>query len=154
MNNIDLSKLKEYSKDDIHEMIINGEIDHDFICEYISKRDKVYNKLIDKVNELQQENKQLKKELKYTVPIVEHNKIVSEKLKENKQLKERIGYLERSINRKEDTIISYRMEEYPILEELKRWLEEAKTVPMAGSPIKYYYGQVLLKIKELEAGVK
>ena len=39
-------------------------------------------------------------------------------------------------------------------EELKKWLEEAKTVPMAGSPIKYYYGQVLLKIKELEEGVK
>ena len=41
-------------------MIINGEIDHDFICEYISKRDKVYNMLIDKVNELQEENNQLK----------------------------------------------------------------------------------------------
>lgn len=38
-------------------------------------------------------------------------------------------------------------------EELKKWLEEAKTVPMAGSPIKYYYGQVLLKIKELEEGI-
>ena len=60
MNNIDLSKLKEYSKDNIHEMIINGEIDHDFICEYISKRDKVYNMLIDKVNELQEKNNQLK----------------------------------------------------------------------------------------------
>ena len=40
------------------------------------------------IEELQQENKQLKEELKYTVPIVEHNKIVSEKNKENKQLKE------------------------------------------------------------------
>lgn len=43
---------------------------------------------------------------------------------------------------------------YLIMNELKKWLEEAKTVPMAGSPIKYYYGQVLLKIKELEEGVK
>ena len=40
---------------------------------------------------LQQENKQLKEELKYTVPIVEHNKIVSEKNKENQQLKEVIN---------------------------------------------------------------
>ena len=37
---------------------------------------------------LQQENKQLKEELKYTVPIVEHNKIVSKKLKENQKYKE------------------------------------------------------------------
>ena len=40
--------------------------------------------------ELQQENKQLKEELKYTVPIVEHNKIVSKKLKENQKYKEAI----------------------------------------------------------------
>ena len=32
---------------------------------------------------LNEENKKLKEELKYTVPIVEHNKIVSKKLKEN-----------------------------------------------------------------------
>lgn len=36
---------------------------------------------------------QLEEELKYTIPIVEHNKIVSEKLKENKLLKEEIRIL-------------------------------------------------------------
>ena len=40
------------------------------------------------IKQLQQENKQLKEELKYTVPIVEHNKIVSKKLKENQKYKE------------------------------------------------------------------
>lgn len=43
------------------------------------------NVLLDYIN-------QLEEELKYTVPIVEHNKIISEKLKENQQLKERIEY--------------------------------------------------------------
>ena len=37
---------------------------------------------------LDEENKKLKEELKYTVPIVEHNKIVSKKLKENQKYKE------------------------------------------------------------------
>ena len=40
------------------------------------------------IEQLQQENEQLKEELKYTVPIVEHNKIVSKKLKENQKYKE------------------------------------------------------------------
>lgn len=54
---MDVVKLKEYSKEDIHEMIINGEIDHDFICEYISKRDKVYNMLIDENEKLKRESR-------------------------------------------------------------------------------------------------
>ena len=37
---------------------------------------------------LQQENEQLKKDIKYTIPIVEHNRIVSEKNKEIYQLKD------------------------------------------------------------------
>lgn len=48
-----------------------------------------YDGLKQGIEELQQENKQLKEELKYTVPIVEHNKIVSKKLKERiKELEE------------------------------------------------------------------
>ena len=57
-----------------------------------------YDGLKQVTEELQQENNQLKEELKYTVPIVEHNKIVSKKLKENKKYKEvidkAIEYLE------------------------------------------------------------
>ena len=38
--------------------------------------------------QLQQENKQLKEELKYSIGIVEHNRIISEKNKETHQLKD------------------------------------------------------------------
>lgn len=48
----------------------------------------VTKEIIKEIEQLQQENEQLKEELKYTVPIVEHNKIVSKKLKENQKYKE------------------------------------------------------------------
>lgn len=54
------AKLKEWTKEEIHEQIINGDIDHDFICEYISSRDRVYNKLIDRVNELESVLKEIR----------------------------------------------------------------------------------------------
>ena len=43
--------------------------------------------VLNYIDNLEQENARLKEELKYTVPMVEHNKIVSEKLKENARLK-------------------------------------------------------------------
>lgn len=46
-----------------------------------------HKKIANAISNLQQENTQLKEELKYTVPIVEYNKIVSEKNKEINQLK-------------------------------------------------------------------
>ena len=55
-----LVKLKEWTKEEIHEQIINGDIDHDFICEYISSRDRVYNKLIDRVIELESVLKEIR----------------------------------------------------------------------------------------------
>ena len=45
-------KLKEWTKEEILNQIKNGEIDNEFIAEYISKRDRVYNKLIDVIDEL------------------------------------------------------------------------------------------------------
>lgn len=48
----------------------------------------VTKEIIEEIEQLQQENEQLKEELKYTVPIVEHNKIVNKKLKENQKYKE------------------------------------------------------------------
>ena len=48
----------------------------------------VTKEIIEEIEQLQQENEQLKEELKYTVPIVEHNKIVSKKLKESQKYKE------------------------------------------------------------------
>ena len=73
--------------------------------------------------QLQQENKQLKEELKYTVPIVEHNKIVSKKLKEIRQLKEE-------------------------KEELKKYLEDDRSSVNGEIASKL----ILNKIKELEEG--
>lgn len=76
-------KLIEYTKEELHEQIINGEIDHDFICDYISKRDKVYNQFIDKIDELMKENKKLQE--KYGIRTESYNKI----LLENSSLKDK-----------------------------------------------------------------
>lgn len=45
-------------------------------------------------NDLLKENKKLQEELKYTIGIVEHNRIISEKNKEIHQLKEKVNKLE------------------------------------------------------------
>lgn len=50
----------------------------------------VTEEIIKEIEQLQQENKQLKDELKYTIGIVEHNKIISEKNKEIHQLKDEL----------------------------------------------------------------
>ncbi len=68
--------------------------------------------------ELQQENQSLKKENKILKENAENNDKVVDKVnwenqllkKENKQLQERIEYLERSNNRREDTILEQRQE--------------------------------------------
>lgn len=80
----DFIKLKEYTKEEIHEQIINGEIDHDFICEYISQRDRVYNKLIDRVNELEsivekirEKCKEPRKEMDFTVWVKLREEIIT-----------------------------------------------------------------------------
>ena len=58
------------------------------LAEFLEDEHIVYEGATDIVYNLQQENQRLKEELKYTVPIVEHNKIVSKKLKENQKYKE------------------------------------------------------------------
>lgn len=45
-------------------------------------------------DDLLKENKKLQEELKYTIGIVEHNRIISEKNKEIHQLKEKVNKLE------------------------------------------------------------
>lgn len=45
-----LPKIKEFNKEELLKQFKNGEIDINFMCEYISKRDRVYNMLIDEVN--------------------------------------------------------------------------------------------------------
>lgn len=44
--------------------------------------------VIEYIGQLQQENKQLKEELEYTIGIVKHNRIINEKNKEIHQLKD------------------------------------------------------------------
>lgn len=62
--------------------------------------------LLDK---LQQENKILKENAEHNDKVVDKVNWENQLLKkENKQLKERIGYLERSNNRREDTILEQR----------------------------------------------
>lgn len=52
----------------------------------------------EKNEELQQENKQLKEELKYSIGIVEYNRIISEKNKETHQLKDNWNKLKEYIS--------------------------------------------------------
>ncbi len=59
----------------------------------------IANKYENLINDLQQENKQLKEELKYTIGIVEHNRIISEKNKEIHQLKDNWNKLKEYIRK-------------------------------------------------------
>lgn len=47
-----LPKLEEFSVDELKKQLDNKKIDEEFLIEYVVKRDKVYNKLIDEVNRL------------------------------------------------------------------------------------------------------
>lgn len=60
MNNIEkLPKLDIVSP---KELLKNKKIDEEFLSIYVTERDKVYNKLIDEVNRLNEENKRLREE--------------------------------------------------------------------------------------------
>lgn len=55
-----LPKLEEIPIEELEKQLKNKQIDKEFLIEYIIKRDSVYNKLIDKMNELEQENQRYK----------------------------------------------------------------------------------------------
>ena len=57
-------KLKEFTKEQLIDQLDNGIIDIDFLCGYIAIRDRVYNQFIDKIDELEKENQELKDKLK------------------------------------------------------------------------------------------
>ena len=59
----------------------------------------IANKYDSLTDELQQENKQLKEELKFTIGIVEHNRIISKKNKEIHQLKDNWNKLKEYIRK-------------------------------------------------------
>lgn len=83
MNKEEIEELKDFTIDitDIDELALGLEV-----CS--KKSNMVIQEFADTIIQLQEENKQLKEELKYTVPIVEHNKIISKKLKETQKYKE------------------------------------------------------------------
>ena len=53
-------KLEEFSVEELQKQLYSKKIDKEFLVEYIVKRDKVYNKLIDKLNDLERENQELR----------------------------------------------------------------------------------------------
>ena len=57
-------KLIEFSKEELYKQYKSGEIDIDYMCEYISTRDRVYNKLIDNITQLDKENMSLRTRIK------------------------------------------------------------------------------------------
>ena len=138
MNKEEIEELKDFTIDltDIDELALGLEV-----CS--KKSNMVIQEFADTIIQLQQENKQLKEELKYTVPIVEHNKIVSKKLKENQKYKEVID----KINNYIDNYDIFKVFSFPLM---KRWEEE-----QVKSSIDYEFKTSLIKdlkdiIKEVE----
>lgn len=70
--------------------------------------------------------------------------------KENKELKERVSYLERSNNRREETILDLR-EECGIVDELRSWLEE-EIKQRSSKYDRWAFEDTLDKLNELENG--
>ena len=70
-------------------------------------------------------------------------------------LKERVAYLERSNNRREETIMHLRDENIDLsdkIDELRNWLQDEIIDSKAGSSQYYWFGRVLSKLNELEGG--
>ncbi len=89
------------------------------------------------VEQLQQENKQLQKELECTIGIVEHNRIISEKNKEIHQLKD---------NWK-------KLKEYMIdAEQIYKENDDVYVKDMREMGIRHAYKIILMKMQELEQG--
>ena len=106
------------------------------LAEFLEDEHIVYEGATDIVYNLQQENQRLKEELKYTVPIVEHNKIVSKKLKENQELKKQ--YCER-------TDCSGRLGNSKKIDQLEKELEQLKEIEKEHQRIN---GDLRIEIKE------
>ena len=111
MNKEEIEELKDFTIDltDIDELALGLEV-----CS--KKSNMVIQEFADTIIQLQQENNQLKEELKYTVPIVEHNKIISKKLKETQKYK-------KVIDKANNWVRSY-MDEWSINDEVWQELNE------------------------------
>ena len=80
---------------------INKWLDEEYGCSY-TKLEELHDFYFEKYCDLKQENKQLQEELEWTIGIVEHNRIISEKNKEIHQLKDNWNKLREVIRKKQD----------------------------------------------------
>lgn len=103
--NDEIKEIIEYLKNNI---FITDETKRKY---KILHRDEV-NKLLDYITNLQQENHELKSKLECYENGAYYSSKVDELEQENERLKERIAYLERSNDRREDTILGLRQELY------------------------------------------
>lgn len=104
MNMEDKEFMKKYILNNPFEFK-QGIISH---CREMDKID-VYNWVAEdelKIDKLQQENKQLKEELEYTIRIVEHNRIINEKNKEIHQLKDNWNKLKEFVLKKQAVLFN------------------------------------------------
>lgn len=80
---------------------INKWLDEEYGCS-CTKLEELHDFYFEKYCDLKQENKQLQEELEWTIGIVEHNRIISEKNKEIHQLKDNWNKLKEIIRKKQD----------------------------------------------------
>ena len=83
-----------------------------------------------KDEELQQENKQLKKELECTIGIVEHNRIISEKNKEIHQLKDNWNKLKEYLHNQiptDKTVLTKHIKIFEVLDKMQE-LEQGSDI--------------------------
>lgn len=97
--------------------LANGAINHYKTIITVMKKKNIVENYIE---QLQQEIRNLK-EIEE-----EHRRLNGELKEQNKCLQGRIEYLERSISRKEDIILDYRVENIGIVNKLENWLEESR----------------------------
>ena len=98
------------------------------------------------IKQLQQENQQLQEELKFTIGIVEHNRIINKKNREIHQLKIQIFAEKKEVCNNWNKLKKF----------LEDWKENEKYCYLASSPIdrcrKDIYEEILDKMQELEQG--
>ena len=99
--------------------------------------------------QLQQENKQLQEELKYTIGIVEHNRIISEKNKKIHQLKDNWNKLKEYLINDLNDRNGHRVAEY---EDGNKLIETISTIYTLMEDKSKTMKEVLDKMQELEQG--
>ena len=91
----------------------------------------------------------------YAMRFASQQMLIDKLQQENQQLQERIEYLERSNNRREDTIIEQR-QEISNLEDnwnkLKEYIEYELKTSFKSSSRFYYFSIIFEKMQELEQG--